>query len=165
VSLLAKLLRRRQQQLGALGVGGEVSPSMLLAGLIEQAARAEGLELNASKAAASPPDTSPESGAPAKVDPLAARVRKKRLAREMTQAEVADFFGLRQATLALIESGRRPVPRRLRALVERWVRDASVPTNEELPAPRSRTRWQAILDDDVIPDSPPEPTRAPKGRT
>lgn len=82
------------------------------------------------------------------ITPLHKRLSEVRQARGLTQKEFGIIFGVSAQTVKLWETytkgelGKivkgRPIPRELVPLVERWIREKTVPTLEELSALKSR---------------------------
>ena len=84
-----------------------------------------------------------------------ARLRGARAKRALTQQELASVFGVPRSTLALWESGAKKVPSRLTTVVDRWIVSAEAPDEGELEKREPRSRWQRLLDDDLLPDDEP----------
>lgn len=84
-----------------------------------------------------------------------ARLRAERDKRALTQAELASILGVPRSTLALWEGGAKKVPSRLAAVVDRWIVSAEAPDVGELEKREPRSRWQRLVDDDVLPDDDP----------
>lgn len=67
-------------------------------------------------------------------DTIARQMRRTRLDRKLTQAQLADMLGVSQEMVSQIESGTKDVPDELRPIVQRWVATGKTPSRLELGA-------------------------------
>lgn len=65
---------------------------------------------------------------------IAKQMRRTRLDRKLTQAQLADVLGVSQEMVSMIESGTKPMPSELAPIVQRWMATGKVPTKLELGA-------------------------------
>jgi DNA-binding XRE family transcriptional regulator len=153
VGLLFGLLRAMEERLRAtVGVTTHLTPSEVIAGLIAQAAAVEGVTVPKAMARRLETDAAPRKrtsrttpAAAREPDPAARKFHERRTKEGLSQAEAGALFGLAQPTVALIESGTRAVPARLRELVWRWGDGGKPPTKGELEQGKRRTAWDLIL--------------------
>jgi DNA-binding transcriptional regulator YiaG len=67
-------------------------------------------------------------------DSIAKQMRRTRLDRKMTQAELADVLGVSQEMVSMIEASTKPVPRELVSIIQRWMATGKTPSKLELGA-------------------------------
>jgi transcriptional regulator with XRE-family HTH domain len=65
---------------------------------------------------------------------IAKQMRRTRLDRKITQAQLAEMLGVSQEMISMVESGAKDMPSDLASIVQRWMATGRVPSKLELGA-------------------------------